>query len=45
MNDPNKPEDKLYRLPSGEKVRIESREGDTVVVRRVGGPRRQTLGP
>jgi hypothetical protein len=43
MNDPNKPEDRLYLLPSGEKVRIESREGDTVTVRRVDGPRHKTL--
>jgi hypothetical protein len=30
------------RLPDGQKVRIESLEGDTATVRRVGGPRPQT---
>ena len=33
----------LARLPNGEKVRIESREGDSVVVRRIDGPRKATL--
>jgi len=33
----------LARLPDGQKVRVESREGDTVTVRRIGGPRRNTL--
>ena len=33
----------LARLPDRQKVRIESREGDTVTVRRVDGPRKGTL--
>jgi hypothetical protein len=43
MNDPYNRRGRLYRLPDGQKVRIESREGDLVTVRRIGGPRRQTL--
>ena len=43
MNDPYKLKDLIYRLPNGEKVLIESREGNTVTVRRVAGSRRMTL--
>jgi hypothetical protein len=40
MDDPNNPQ--LYRLPDGQKVTIESHEGDTAVVRRIDGPRADT---
>ena len=35
MNKKTDPKSQLARLPDGQKVRIESHEGDTVVVRRV----------
>jgi len=37
------PKSQLARLPSGEKVVIESREGDRALVRRMDGPREGTL--
>jgi len=43
VHDPDKHEKQFYLLPNGDKVRIESREGDSVLVRRLDGPRRGTL--
>lgn len=43
MNKRNDPKSQLARLPNGEKVRIESREGDSALLRRVDGRRRGTL--
>lgn len=43
MNNKDDLKDQLARLPDGQKVLIESREGDSVLVRRVDGPRRGTL--
>ena len=43
MNKRNDPKDQLARLPNGEKVRIESRESDSALVRRIDGPRRGSL--
>jgi hypothetical protein len=43
MNKRNDPKSQLARLPDGQKVRIESREGHSVLVRRIDGPRRGTL--
>jgi hypothetical protein len=37
------PKSQLARLPNGEKVLIESRDGDRALVRRMDGPRRGTL--
>ncbi len=37
------PKSQLARLPSGEKAKIESREGDSFLVRRMDGPRKGTL--
>lgn len=36
-------EGELARLPDGQKVIVESREGDVVTVRRIGGSRGKTL--
>ncbi len=43
MNKRSDPKSQLARLPDGQKVRIESRKGDSVLVRRIDGPRRNTL--
>ncbi len=43
MNKRNDPKTQLARLPDGQKIRIESREGENVLVRRMDGPRRGTL--
>ena len=43
MNKKRDPKGQLARLPNGEKVRIESRDGDSALVRRMDGPRRGTL--
>jgi len=42
MNKKRAPKGQLARLPNGEKVRIESRDGDSALVRRMDGPRRGT---
>jgi len=43
MNKTDDPKSQLARLPDGQRVRIESREGDRALVRRLDGPRRGTL--
>ena len=43
MNKKRAPKGQLARLPNGEKVRIESREGESVLVRRMDGPRKGTV--
>ena len=43
MNKRNDPKGQLARLPDGQKVRIESLEGDRALVRRIAGPRKGTL--
>ena len=43
MSKSNDPKGTLARLPDGQKVRIESVEGDSALVRRIDGPRRGAL--
>jgi hypothetical protein len=43
MNKSSDPKGPLARLPDGQKVRIEFREGHRALVRRIDGPRRGTL--
>ena len=43
MNRSNDPKNALARLPNGQKVIIESCEGDSALVRRMDGPRSGTL--
>ncbi len=43
MNKRNDPKNQPAPLPNGQRVRIESLEGDSALVRRIGGTRRGTL--
>ena len=43
MNKKTDPKNQFARLPDGQEVRIESREGDSALVRRINGSRKGTL--
>jgi hypothetical protein len=43
MNATDNSAGRIARLPDGQRVAIESREGDSAVCRRIGGPRQGSL--